>query len=168
MSRAVRNALRHPKHPRKAGLDDTEPMGTPSEGQGASSPSQTAPDTCGQASQLYTRLKTLEFSLLYHHGEQNAPGSSSCSTLKYVCVSERPDYFNSYLEIFLIFRQQAINSWSEWLFPLLLIPVLRLLILWQTLWKGFFFLTGDSGTSEAFISICLCFLKTQQWSICNC
>lgn len=76
-------------------------------------------------------------------------------------VSERLNYFNSYLEIFFIFIQQAVMSWRERLFLQLLITVLRLLILYFRfhLYKGLLFLTGDSGISEAFLSICFCYLK---------
>lgn len=69
---------------------------------------------------------------------------------------------NTYLEIFFIFRQQAIRSWSGNLLQLL-ITVFRLLRFRLNLCKGLIFLIGDCGASEAFVSICFCFLK--RWTV---
>lgn len=75
--------------------------------------------------------------------------------------SERPNYLNSYLEIFFVFIKEAAQGWSEWLFRYLLLTLLGLLSVWcrLNLWKGFCFLTGACGTSKAFIPTCLCCLK---------
>lgn len=82
------------------------------------------------------------------------------------CVSERPKYLNSYLEISFNFKQ-AIKNGSQWLFLQLFIPVLWFpnLCFTLNLWKGLLFLTGDCGSPEAFFSISLCFSKRKMMCV---